>query len=60
METNTAIIKAAQSITQQFISAIHDEAKGYAVRTQTGWKVIPFDFCNEIAGLGYINRSLLK
>lgn len=59
-EVNTSIIKAVERTCGTFINAIHDEAKGYCVRTIQGeWKVFPFAFINEIADLGYVNRCLL-
>lgn len=43
------------------ITAIHEESKGYAVKTlaEEIWTVLPFSFVNDAAGLGYINRSLI-
>jgi hypothetical protein len=42
------------------IVLLHDESKGYVYKTVTNeWKTISFDFANSLAGLGYINRSLI-
>lgn len=58
-EINTKVIKAIQDLTGNFVSAIHDEAKGYAFKTIKGWRVISYEFANDIAGLGYVNRCLI-
>ena len=57
---NTKILKACERITGKHISAIHDEAKGYAVKTSDGWQIISFSFANDFAGLGFKNECLLK
>ena len=54
------IFKAIENKIHSNICLLHDESKGYAFKTlKNEWFVIPFDFCNDAAGLGYINRSLL-
>ena len=43
-----------------FLTCLHDEAKGYVFKTFSGeWKRVSFEFANEIAGLGSVNRSLI-
>jgi len=59
VEINTKVIKAIENLTGDFLSAIHDEAKGYAFKTIKGWRVISYEYANEIAGLGYINQCLI-
>ena len=64
MKTNKTnfdkIFKAIGNKINANISLLHDEAKGYTFKTlKNEWFIIPFDFCNDAAGLGYINRSLI-
>jgi hypothetical protein len=59
IEKNTKIIKAIESITGRFISAIHDEAKGYAFKIKEGWMRLDYAFVNEIAGFGSVNECLI-
>jgi len=60
-QTNAKICKAIEKKVG-LITAIHDESKGYAVKTfeNKDWLVLPFNFVNDAAGLGFINHSLLK
>jgi hypothetical protein len=61
VSVNDAILKAIERTEHTFIKAIHDEAKGYAfLNHKNEWKVLPFDFINMLAGLGYANRCLLN
>lgn len=39
---------------------LHDEANHYAFKRFDGrWGTISFEFANSLAGLGYINESML-
>ncbi len=62
VEINTRILKACESLLGGFVTAIHDEAKGYAVKvlkTQE-WRVLPFDLVNEVADLGCMNYCMIQ
>ena len=61
VSVNDAILKAIERNYHTFVKAIHDESKGYVVKThEDKWIVVPFDFVNMLAGLGYTNRCLLN
>lgn len=54
------IFLAIERLTGNFLVSLHDEATGYCFKTFDGnWRVIKFDFANDLAGLGNHNRSLL-
>jgi len=58
---NDAILKAIERNYNTFVKAIHDEAKGYCFKDHKDvWHVAPFDFINEVAGLGSVNHCLLN
>ncbi len=60
MNNTDKIYKAIETISGRFINALHGESNRYAFRYLDGtWKTVSFDFANDIAGLGYINRDLL-
>lgn len=60
-QINTKLVKAIENKVGH-ITKIHCEAKGYAVKLfkDDSWVVLPFNFINDAAGLGYLNYSLLK
>ena len=59
MSNTDKIWKAIESLSNKFINALHGEAGGYAFRYLDGtWKTADFNFINDLAGLGYINRDL--
>jgi hypothetical protein len=58
---NDAILKAIERTAKTHIKSIHDEAKGYVILNHKNeWQVFPFDFINEVAGLGSVNHCLLN
>jgi hypothetical protein len=61
INANNEILKAIERNYHTFVKAIHDEAKGYCfLNHKNEWQVAPFDFINEVAGLGYVNHCLLN
>lgn len=59
MNNTDKIWKAIERLSNKFINALHGEANGYAFRYLDGsWKTASFDFINELAGLGFVNRDL--
>jgi len=61
INANNEILKAIERNYHTFVKAIHDEAKGYCfLNHKNEWHVAPFDFINEVAGLGAVNHCLLN
>lgn len=67
MNNHDKLLKAAESLTANTLLSIHDESKGYCIKyaipneftDKAGYRVINFNVLNEIAGFGFINRSML-